>query len=60
MLDLAEIMTSLLEARRTLREQVGKLHQGLLSIVRENDACRRLMTIPGVGEAASYCPPSVG
>ena len=53
MLDLAEIMTSLLEARRTLREQVEKLHQRLLSIVRENDACRRLMTIPGVGEAAS-------
>jgi transposase len=53
MLDLAEIMTSLLETRRTLREQVGKLHQRLLSILRENDACRRLMTIPGVGEATS-------
>jgi transposase len=53
MTDLAEIMTSLLEARRTLREQVGKLHQRLLSIVRENDACRRLMTIPGVGPIVS-------
>jgi transposase len=51
--ELAEIMASLLEARRTLREQVGKLHQKLLSIVREDNVCRRLMTIPGVGEAAS-------
>ena len=51
--DLAEIMASLLEARRTLREQVGKLHQRLLSIVREDDTCRRLMTIPGVGPIVS-------
>jgi transposase len=36
-----------------LREQVRKLHRKLLSIVREDKVCRRLMTVPGVGEAAS-------
>ena len=51
--ELAEIMASLLDARRTLRAQVGKLHQKLLSIVREDDACRRLMTIPSVGPIVS-------
>jgi transposase len=51
--ELAEIMASLLDARRTLREQVGKLHQKLLSIVREDNVCRRLMTIPGVGPIVS-------
>lgn len=51
--DLAEIMASLLGARRTLREQTAKLHRQLLSIVREDDACRRLMTIPGVGPIVS-------
>lgn len=43
----------MLDARRTLREQVGKLHQKLLSIVREDNVCRRLMTIPGVGPIVS-------
>ena len=49
--DLAE--ASLLGARRTLREQTAKLHRRLLSIVREDDACRQLMTIPGVGPIVS-------
>jgi transposase len=47
--DLAEIMASLLDARQKLREQVRKLHRKLLSIVREDKVCRRLMTVPGVG-----------
>jgi transposase len=51
--ELAEIMTSLLDARQKLREQVGKLHHKLLSIVQEDDVCRRLMTIPGVGPIVS-------
>ena len=51
--DLAEIMASLLDARQKLREQVRKLHRKLLSIVREDKVCRRLMTVPRVGEAAS-------
>jgi transposase len=32
-----------------LREQVGILHRRLLAIVRDDDVCQRLMTIPGVG-----------
>jgi transposase len=33
----------------TIREQVGILHRRLLAVVRDDDVCRRLMTIPGVG-----------
>ena len=51
--DLAEIMTSLLDARQKLREQVRKLHRKLLSIVREDKVCRRLMTVPGIGPVVS-------
>ncbi len=47
--DLSELMEVLLEARRTLREQYTKLHKKLLAIVRDDNVCRRLMTIPGVG-----------
>jgi transposase len=32
-----------------LREQIGILHCRLLVIVRGDDVCRRLMTVPGVG-----------
>ena len=32
-----------------LREQLGILHRRLLTIVRDDDVCRRLMTVPGVG-----------
>jgi transposase len=39
----------LLIVRRVIREQVGILHRRLLAIVRDDDVCRRLMTIPGVG-----------
>jgi transposase len=35
--------------RRVVREQLGILHRRLLAIVRDDDVCRRLMTIPGVG-----------
>jgi hypothetical protein len=31
-------------ARRKVREQVGRLHRKLLSIIRDEDLCRRLMT----------------
>ena len=43
--DLAEIIASLLDARQKLRDEVRKLHRKLLSIVREDKVCRRLMTI---------------
>ena len=34
---------------RALMEQLGILHRRLLAIVRDDDVCRRLMTVPGVG-----------
>jgi transposase len=51
--DLGEIMASLLDARRALRDQFARLHRKLLSIVRDDNVCRRLMTIPGVGPVVS-------
>jgi transposase len=47
--DLAVLVEPLLIVRRVLREQVGVLHRRLLAIVRNDDVCRRLMTVPGVG-----------
>jgi transposase len=32
-----------------LREQIVVLHRRLLAVVRDDEVCRRLMTIPGVG-----------
>jgi len=47
--DLAVLVEPLLIVRRALREQIGVLHSRLLTIVRDDDVCRRLMTVPGVG-----------
>jgi transposase len=47
--DLAVLVEPLLIVRRAIREQVGVLHRRLLALVRGDDVCRRLMTIPGVG-----------
>src|SRR4051794_6803690 len=47
--DLAMLVEPLLIVRRALREQIGILHPPLLVIVRDDDVCRRLMTVPGVG-----------
>src|SRR5260221_13653160 len=47
--DLAELVEPLLIVRRTLREQIDILHGRLLAVVRNDDVCRRLMTVPGVG-----------
>ena len=47
--DLVVLVEPLLIVRRALREQIGILHRRLLAIVRDDDVCRRLMTIPGVG-----------
>jgi transposase len=47
--ELAEIIAPLLEARRVLREKLAKLHRKVLMLARDNEVCRRLMTIPGVG-----------
>ena len=47
--DLTLLVEPLLVVRRVLREQVGILHRRLLGVVRDDDVCRRLMTVPGVG-----------
>ena len=47
--DLAVFVEPLLVVRRVLREQTAVLHRRLLAIVRDDEVCRRLMTIPGVG-----------
>ena len=47
--DIAILVEPLLVVRRTLREQLGILHRHLLTIARDDEVCRRLMTIPGVG-----------
>jgi len=48
--DLAGMVEPLLIVRRVLREQIAVLHRRLLAIARDDEVCRRLMTIPGVGE----------
>jgi transposase len=47
--DMAVLVEPLLLVRRALREQIGILHRRLLAIVRDDEVCRRLMTVPGVG-----------
>ena len=47
--DLAALVEPLLIVRQVVREQLGILHRRVLAIVRDDDVCRRLMTIPGVG-----------
>src|SRR5271169_3536027 len=47
--DLAELVEPLLIVRRALREQIVILHRRLLAIVRDDEVCHRLMTVPGVG-----------
>jgi transposase len=47
--DLAAMVEPLLVVRRVLREQMGVLHRRVLTVVRHDEVCRRLMTVPGVG-----------
>jgi transposase len=58
--DLAALVEPLLIVRRVLREQIVILHRRLLAIVRDDEVCRRLMTVPGVGPvvALTFAPPS--
>src|SRR5260370_8446318 len=55
--DLAVLVQPLLIVRQVIREQLSILHRRLLAIVRGDDVCRRLMTIPGVGPvvALTFC-----
>jgi transposase len=47
--DFAVLVEPLLIVRKALREQIGILHRRLLAVVRDDDVCRRLMTVAGVG-----------
>ncbi len=51
--ELGGVMEPLLAARHKLHRTFMELHRKLLSIVRDDEACRRLMTIPGVGPVTS-------
>src|SRR6202790_2178683 len=50
---LGAIAEPLLHGRRVMRQQFAVLHEMLLDTVRGDPVCRRLMTAPGVGEAAT-------
>jgi transposase len=47
--DLAALVEPLLIVRRAIREQIVILHRRLLVVVQDDEVCRRLMTVPGVG-----------
>jgi transposase len=57
---LAAITEPLLNVCRVMRQQLAVPHKILLDTVRGDSVCRRLMTAPGVGEAATYCSLSAG
>jgi transposase len=46
---LEQVGSAMLAARSSLQAEYSKLHKELLSIVRKDEVCRRLMTTPGVG-----------
>jgi transposase len=50
---LEPVTSAMLQARATLRAEYANLHRMLLGIVRADAVCRRFMTAPGVGEAAT-------
>src|SRR5579864_1299597 len=54
--DLAVLVEPLLVVRRVLREQIAVLHRRLLAVVRDDEVCRRLMTVPGVGPVLGLTP----
>jgi transposase len=47
--DLATLVQPLLVVRRVLREQISILHRRVPAVVRDDEVCRRLMTVTGVG-----------
>src|SRR5260370_28975218 len=50
--DLAVLVHPLLIVRQVVREQLGILHRRLLALVRADDVCRRLMTLPSAAPSA--------
>ncbi|MFZ6764172.1 transposase [Pseudoroseomonas sp. WGS1072] len=51
------LMGLLLQARDAVRTERERLHRLVLAAVREDDVCRRWMTVPGVGPvmALTFC-----
>lgn len=47
--DLQVVADALLQARRSLREQFGRLDDMLVKLARQDEVTRRFMTVPGVG-----------
>ncbi|GAB4241528.1 MAG: IS110 family transposase [Methyloligellaceae bacterium] len=50
---LKDYILPMLEVRQSLVQQYHKLEKLILAVVREDEVCRRLMTIPGVGPLTS-------
>jgi len=50
---LEAIAEAMLEARATLRRQLAQIHKAVLDVVRDDEVCSRLMTLPGVGPLVS-------
>jgi transposase len=46
---LEQVTEAMLRARDVLRTEVNALYRQVLALVRTDDVCRRLMTVPGVG-----------
>ena len=46
---LETIAEAMLRAREAVQTEFARLHRAMLAIARENEICRRLMTVPGVG-----------
>ncbi len=46
---LEQVMEAMLRAHDALRTEINGLHRQVLAIVRADEGCRRLMTVPGVG-----------
>ena len=52
--DRTVLVEPLLIVRRVLREQISILHRRLLAIGRDDEVCRRLMTVPGIGPVVAW------
>jgi transposase len=50
---LEKIVEPLLAAREAMWHEFDKLHREVLAIVKADEVCRRLMTVPGVGAVVS-------
>jgi transposase len=50
---LEKIVEPLLAAREAMWHEFAKLHREVLAIVKADEVCRRLMTVPGVGAVVS-------